>query len=525
MNLPKPMDQLLPILLFPLLIIVVALTRITKSTNSSCKSSSPDIFVAPLPPGPRPLPIIGQLHHLLSGDPLAHVSLRNLSSLHGPIILLRLGQLNLTVVSSREAAEEILRTQDLCFASRPQLIRSGAMTYGYNDIAMAPYGPNWRLLRKICVTELLTAKRVASFAAIRKEAVSALVESIAAAAGRKEAVNLKQKLEETTNDIIMKAAFSRRCRQGRKEELLSMMREMISLTSGLNVAEFFPCLGFIDTMLGVKGQIERHFRRMDEILEELIGEHEDRLRLKKMAGPESGDEDLLDVLLRARDEGHVDQSISTQNVKAIAADLFFAGTDTSSTTMQWAMSELIRNPKAMEKIQKEIRQVAATARKRQIEEEDLNQLDYLKQVIKETLRLHPSLPLLVPRLCRQTCQVQGYTVPAGTRVLVNVWALGRDSRYWKQPEMFRPERFDEAVVDFKGANFEFLPFGGGRRICPGMNFGMASVELVLANLLLCFDWELPDGRRAEDLDMREVSGSTTGRKVDLCLLATPYVSS
>ncbi|KAI0493425.1 hypothetical protein KFK09_023541 [Dendrobium nobile] len=519
------MEQLLPILLFPLLIIVVALTLITKSTNSSCKSSSPDIFVAPLPPGPRQLPIIGQLHHLLSGDPLAHVSLRNLSSLHGPIILLRLGQLNLAVVSSREAAEEILRTQDLCFASRPQLIRSGFMTYGYNDIAMAPYGPNWRLLRKICITELLTAKRVASFASIRKEAVLALVESIAAAAGRKEAVNLKQKLEETTNDIIMKAAFSRGCREGRKEELLRMMREMISLSSGLNVAEFFPRLGFIDTMLGVKGQIERHFRRMDEILEELIGEHEDRLRWKKMEGAESGDEDLLDVLLRARDEGHVDQSISTQNVKAIAADLLFAGTDTSSTTMQWVMSELIRNPKAMEKMQKEIRQVAATGQKKQIEEEDLNKLDYLKQVIKETLRLHPSLPLLVPRLCRQTCQVQGYTVPAGTRVLVNVWALGRDSRYWKQPEMFRPERFDEAAVDFKGANFEFLPFGGGRRICPGMNFGLASVELVLANLLLCFDWELPDGRRAEDLDMREVSGSTTGRKVDLCLLATPYVSS
>ncbi|PKU60886.1 premnaspirodiene oxygenase-like [Dendrobium catenatum] len=516
------MEQLLLILLFSLLVLVVTLTLIIKSSNSSSRSSSTYIFPAPLPPGPSQLPIIGHLHHVLSGDPIPHISLRNLSSLHGPIMLLRLGQVNYTVISSREAAEEILRTHDLCFASRPEINRSRAMTYGFRDIAMAPYGPSWRLLRKICITELLTVKRVASFASIRNEAVSALVESIGAVAGRNVAVNLKQKLEETTNDIVTKAAFSRECRQGRKEEFLRLLRDMLSLSSGLDLGDLFPWLGFLDTVLGVKDRIEGHLRRLDAILDEIIGEHEARLRLMKSEGIDDGNFDLLDVLLRVRYEEQFDQSISVEHVKAVALELFFAGIDTTSSTMQWAMSELMRNPKAMEKVQREIRQVATMGGKRKLEEEDLNKLNYLKQVIKETLRLHPSLPLLLPRLCRETCQVQGFTVPAGTRVLVNVWALGRDSRYWDDPEEFLPERFDEKMVDFRGANFEFLPFGAGRRICPGMNFGLANVELTLANLLLCFDWDLPDGMKASNLDMSETIGSTSARKVDLCLLATTY---
>ncbi|KAI0493422.1 hypothetical protein KFK09_023538 [Dendrobium nobile] len=520
------MEQLVLILLFSLLVIVVTLTLISKSSNSSSKSSSTYILPAPLPPAPRQLPIIGHLHHLLSGDPIPHISFRNLSSLHGPVMLLRLGQVNVVVISSREAAEEILRTHDLCFASRPEINRARAMTYGFRDIAMAPYGPSWRLLRKICITELLTAKRVASFASIRNEAVSALVESIAAAAaGRKEAVNLKQKLEETTNDIVTRAAFSRESRKGRKEEFLRLLKDLIWQITGLDLGDLFPWLGFVDTVLGVKGRIEGHLRGLDAILDEIIGEHEARLRLMKSEGIDDGNVDLLDVLLTARDEEQFGQSISIENVKAVALELFFAGIDTTSSTMQWAMSELMRNPKAMEKVQSEIRQVAAMGRKGRIEEEDLNKLSYLKQVIKETLRLHPAVPLLLPRLCRETCQVQGFTVPAGTRVLVNVWAIGRDSRYWDDPEEFLPERFDEKMVDFRGANFEFLPFGAGRRICPGMNFGLANVELTLANLLLCFDWNLPDGMRARDLDMSETNASTSGRKVDLCLLATSYISA
>lgn len=174
----------------------------------------------------------------------------------------------------------------------------------------------------------------------------------------------------------------------------------------------------------------------------------------------------------------------------------------------------------MEIVQAELR--GALAGKTRIDHEDLEELRYLKMVIKETLRMHPPVPLLVPRQCTKACEVQGYEVDVGTRVSVNAWAIGRDPRYWKDPERFNPERFGGSPIDFKGFNFEFLPFGAGRRICPGINFGLANVDLTLACLLFYFDWKLPQGVEAKGLDMTENFGITVCMKTELCLIATPY---
>lgn len=202
--------------------------------------------------------------------------------------------------------------------------------------------------------------------------------------------------------------------------------------------------------------------------------------------------------------------------------LFVAGTDTAAASIEWAMTELIRHPEAMRKVQQEVRKSLNGETK--IEASHINEMQYLKQVIKETLRLHPPAPLLLPRLCRETTKISEYVIPKGTQVIINAWALGRDPEFWKDPESFQPERFERCEIDFKGNNFEFIPFGAGRRKCPGMLFGLAGVEFWLAQLLLHFDWEVPDGKKPEELDITEVSGVILSRKNDLNLLAFPHKS-
>lgn len=197
--------------------------------------------------------------------------------------------------------------------------------------------------------------------------------------------------------------------------------------------------------------------------------------------------------------------------------MFGAGSDTSSSVLNWTMTELIRSPAAMAKVQAEVRE--AFKGKSRITEDDLAnaELRYLKLVIKETLRLHTHLPFLIPRQCRETCQVMGYDIPKGTAVLVNVWAICRDPKYWEDGDVFKPERFEKNDLDYKGTNYEYLPFGSGRRMCPGVNLGLANINLVLVSLLYHFDWKLPDGTEPKDVDIWEAVGLIATKKTSLIL--------
>jgi cytochrome P450 len=197
-------------------------------------------------------------------------------------------------------------------------------------------------------------------------------------------------------------------------------------------------------------------------------------------------------------------------------NLFTAGSETSSWTVVWAMSEMVKNPKVMEEAQAEVRRVFD--RKKYVDETELHHLIYLKSIIKETLRLHPLIPLLIPRESRERCEINGYEIPAKTRVAVNIWAIARDPSYWDEAESFKPERFVNSPNDFKGANFEYIPFGAGRRMCPGKAFALPNVELPLAQLLYHFDWKLPNGMKNEELDMSESFGFSLRRKNDLYLI-------
>lgn len=185
------------------------------------------------------------------------------------------------------------------------------------------------------------------------------------------------------------------------------------------------------------------------------------------------------------------------------------------------MSELLRNPRVMRKVQDEVREILSLNRKVEIAEEDLEQMHYLKAVIKEALRLHPAVPLLVPHEAREDIRIMGYDIDAGTMVITNAWAIGRDANSWDEPEEFRPERFLNSPIDFRGHDFQLIPFGAGRRGCPGISFATVLGELVFANLLHKFDWSLPGGAKGEDLDMNECTGAIAHRKFPLLAIATP----
>lgn len=202
--------------------------------------------------------------------------------------------------------------------------------------------------------------------------------------------------------------------------------------------------------------------------------------------------------------------------------MFAGGTDTSTLTTEWAMSELIKKPSTMEKMKAELDNVVG--KQRMVKESDIANLKYLQAVVKETFRLHPVAPILIPHLSMQDCEVSGYHIPARTRLYVNVYAIARSLNVWDRALEFDPERFmqsDGQNVDVRGNDFRILPFGSGRRGCPAISMGIVVVQLALATLVHAFDWSLPLGENPKELDMSEAHGLTTPRAKPLCLQAHP----
>ncbi|KAJ1260065.1 hypothetical protein BS78_10G203200 [Paspalum vaginatum] len=465
-----------------------------------------------LPPSPWALPVIGHLHHLAGALP--HRAMRDLAARHGPLMLLRLGGLPVVVASSAAAAREVMRARDLDFATRPvtRMVRL-AIPAGAEGIIFAPYGEGWRQLRKICTIELLSARRVQSFRPVREEEAARLLRAVAASASAPPA-NLSALLSAYAADSSVRAIVGSRFKD--RDTFLGMLERGLKLFAKMSLPDIYPSSRLAMFVSRMPGRMTRHRQEVVAFMDALVQEHEERSR----AAGGDRDEDLLDVLLRIQREGDLQFPLTTDNIKSVVGDLFAGGSETAATTLEWIMAELMRNPRVMQKAQDEVRR--ALAGRQRVTEDDLGNLHYMRLVIKEALRLHPPVPLLLPRECRRTCQVLGFDVPVGTMVFVNAWAIARDPSYWDMPESFVPERFQDGRIDFKGTDFEYIPFGAGRRMCPGMAFGLVNLELALASLLYHFDWELRVGMEAAaDIDMTEEMGVTARRLQDLLLV--PFV--
>ncbi|KAL8225948.1 hypothetical protein R6Q57_018505 [Mikania cordata] len=485
--------------LLPLIIFIIFIHNKRTSIPSSNKNT---------PPSPSKLPIIGNLHQLGSSP---YRALQTMSQKHGPLMLLHLGSIPTLVASSSEAAREIMKTHDLSFASRPNLTIPNMLFYHNADIAFAPFGEYWRDLKNIASVHLLGNTNVRSYRKVREMEVKHVVNALEKSVGT--TVDMGSLLVTYVNNIIFRSAVGRAYDEGLK--LANMLRKFVDVFAGFSVGSYVRWLSWIDWVTGLVGKAKRIGKEFDEFLEGVIEQHVNK-------GVEDGKDDqpraFVDILLDVRKENKTGFTLRRDSIKAVLMDVF-AGTESTFASLEWAICELLRNPRILKKLQQEVTEAAQG--KSMIEEDDLKNMSYLKAVIKESFRLHIPVPLLVPRESLQDVKLMGYDVPAHTQVFVNVWAIARDPAIWDEPTEFRPERFLNSSVNYHGSHFELIPYGAGQRICSGMQFSVAIIELALANIVYKFNFELPNGMRNEDLDMREAYGVTVHRNSPLLVSVSP----
>ncbi|KAK9123654.1 hypothetical protein Sjap_013256 [Stephania japonica] len=354
--------------------------------------------------------------------------------------------------------------------------------YGCVDIGFAPYNESIQL-REICVMELLSVRRVKTFKTVREEEVVCLIERISRSSSKGASVNLFAMSHILTVHIIFRCAFGRKFSNiDAQNGFADLPEELMSGLLSFSFADSIPILGWLDIVTG------------------LI------TRLKKTA--------------RKLEVNKISKKLTRDKIKALILDMFVSGTETSSRVIEWAMSELIRNPKIMKKAQEEVRRIVREKGKLKLDA-DIQEMDYLKCVVKEAFRLHPPTPIL-RRESSQSVNIKGYLLPPKTKVMINAWTIQRDQDTWSCAEEFIPERFIGSKFDFKGLDFEYFPFGSGRRICPGISFGSGVVEIVLANLLFWFDWQMPGGADEKGLDMTDSFQTRGARECPLQLVAAPH---
>ncbi|CAA7023237.1 unnamed protein product [Microthlaspi erraticum] len=461
-----------------------------------------------LPPGPWTLPIIGNLHQLGTHP---HRSMFELSKKYGALMSMKFGSVSTVVASTPETVKEVLKTFDLDCCSRPYMTYPARITYNQNDLVFAPYSKYWREVRKMTVVELYTVKRVQSFRHVREEEVASFVDFIKESASLENPVNFNEKLLKLSGSVICRVGFGINLKGSELENTVDqVIVQTFEVLGSFAAADYFPVIGkLIDRITGLHGKCEKVFKILDSFFDQAIKHHLEDEGIK---------DDIIDLLLKM-EKGEIglgEYQLTRTHTKGILFNILSAGIDTSAQTVTWVMTHLIKNPRVMKKLQAEIREVIQN--KDHITEDDIERLEYLKMVIKEAFRITPLVPLLVPREALRDVKIGGYDVPKKTWIHVNIWAVHMNPSIWKDPEYFIPERFMNNETDYKGLNFDLLPFGSGRRMCPGMAMGVALVHLALINLLYRFDWKLPDGMEPEDVDLLESYGLVCPKKVPLQLI-------
>nr|GEX30089.1 cytochrome P450 81E8-like [Tanacetum cinerariifolium] len=465
-----------------------------------------------LPPTIFPtLPIIGHLYLL---KPPLYRTLAKLSAKYGDVLLLRLGSRRVLIVSSPSASEECFTKNDVLFANRPHMLFGKIIGNNYTSLVWASYGDNWRNLRRIAAVEILSIHRLHEFHDVRVDEGKLLVRKLYT--NTSSSVNLKSVFYELTLNVMMRMISGKRYFGGDIPEVEAegkrfreILDETFLLAGAANVGDYLPFLRWFGVN-GLEKKLVALREKRDAFFQGLIEQ------LRKSKGTEVGNKKktMIEVLLSLQESDP--KYYTDEMIRSFVLVLLSAGTDTSAGTMEWAMSLLLNHPQVLKKAQNEIDNVVGNDRL--VDESDIVNLPYLRCIMNETFRLCPPGPLLVPHETSDNCAVGGYFIPRGTMLLVNQWAIHHDPKLWTDPEMFKPERF-EGLEGTRDA-FKLMPFGSGRRSCPGEGLAVRVMGSTLGLLIQCFDWE----RLSEKMvDMSEAPGLTMPKAEPLVAKCKPRV--
>ncbi|GAV57822.1 p450 domain-containing protein, partial [Cephalotus follicularis] len=467
-----------------------------------------------LPPGPYPLPIIGNLYHMKPNRCRCYAEW---SQTYGPIISVWLGSELNVVVSDSELAKQVLKDHDHQLAYRHRTKTVAKITKDGMDLIWADYGPHYVKVRKVCNLELFSPKRIEALGSIREKEVGAMIESIF-----KDCINLdndgkslllRNYLGSVGFNNITRLVFGKRFvnKEGEMDEqgseFKAIVGQEVKLGASLGLVEHIWWLRWI-SWFGNEA-FSKHLTRRDKLTRAIMEDY--KVASKKSGGAK---QHFVAALLS------LDKyNLSEDTIIGLLWDMIIAGMDTIAITVEWAMAQLVKNPRVQQKAQEELDRVIGL--NRVMTESDLSNLPYLQCVAKEALRLHPPTPLMLPHRANANVKIGAYDIPKGTYVHVNVWAIARDPALWKDPLEFRPERFLENNVDMKGHDFRLLPFGSGRRICPAAQLSINLVTSMIGHLLHHFTWTPLEGVKTEDIDMLESPGMVSYMMTPL--QATPSV--
>ncbi|QCD97483.1 flavonoid 3'-monooxygenase [Vigna unguiculata] len=470
-----------------------------------------------LPPTPMALPIIGHLH-LLSTIP--HRDFHDLSIRYGPIMHLFLGSVPCVVASTAEAAKEFHKTHESSFFNRPaQTLAIETLTYGFQGFTFAPYGPYWKFMKKLCMSELLGGHMLEQLLPVRQQENKRFIQRLLQKGVAGEAVDFGGELMTLSNNIVSRMTVGH---TSTEKELTKLVADAAELLGQFNISDFIWFLKRFD-LQGFNVRLKKTRDRFDAVLDRIIKQREEERRNKKETGGTRPFKDMLDVLLDIFEDESSEMKLNKDNMKSFILEIFVAGTDSTSLTIEWAMSELINHPHVLEKARLEID--AVVGKSRIVEESDIKNLPYLQAIVKETLRLHPPVPLNL-RESSTSEVVCGYNIPPKTRLFINIWAVGRDPNQWKNPLEFMPERFiDEngrSEFDVRGQSYNLLPFGSGRRRCPGISLALHVVHVNLGALIQCFQLKVNGGDGK--VDMEEKPGLTLPRAHPLICVPVPRLN-
>ncbi|GLJ10352.1 hypothetical protein SUGI_0126690 [Cryptomeria japonica] len=457
-----------------------------------------------LPPGPLSLPIFG--NWLQVGNDLNHRNLMKMAKKYGDVFMLRLGCRNLVVVSSPELAKQVLHTQGVEFGSRKNNLVFDIFTGNGQDMVFTVYGEHWRKMRRIMTLPFFTQKVVQHCRGEWEEEIQRVVEDVQAnEMALERGIVIRKRLQLMLYNVMYRMMFDHRF-ESQEDPLFvqatgfNAARSRLAQSFEYNYGDFIPILRpFLRGYLNKCRELQS--RRLKFFNDFFVQER--RKILAKGKGDGQVKKCAIDHILEAESKGEINE----QNVLYIVENINVAAIETTLWSMEWALAELVNHPEVQAKVRSELERVVGKGE--EVKEEDVEKLPYLQAVVKETMRLHTPIPLLVPHMNLEEASIDGFRIPRESKVVVNAWWLGNNPEWWRDPSEFRPERFMEEEEETEAAvggkvDFRFLPFGMGRRGCPGIILALPLLGLVIGRLLNNFELLPPPGE--EKIDVSEKGG-------------------